>query len=408
MAKHEMRVGHRRLLASRAVTGRSGHCAGTGGTDGQRTVRQPRNRAATRTDGHHVHHRQRQRPLADPPVLREPDLPAAKQADVRTGAADIDRDDVANAASRGCIARTNDAGGRTGQHRENRCLADRGRSGDAAVRLHQQQRRCDVGIGQAALQTVHIGGDGGHHAGIHDRGQAALVFAHDGQHIHRRGHRHVRQCITQHRRHAPLVRGIRERVQQTDRDSLHIEPAQRGGNFVHAGFVQRNEHDATGTDALGHLQHARRRNGALRLHPRKEVGVARNVLSSDLQHMSEAGRGHQSGARRLFLENQIGGDRRPVQHSADCIRIRASVGQDKHHAGKERFRRIGRCARDLGAPQKSGRTVGERDVGERAADIHRDGKVSRWHRHSPCGGKPSPPVSWRGERRWLACPPRRR
>ena len=321
-----MRIGDRGLLAAGTVARRARHRPGACGADGQRAVGHTSDRAAAGADRHHVHHRQRQRPLADVAALRQRDLPAAQQADIGTGAADIDRDDVADTGCRRHIARTHDAGGGARQHGERRCPADRGGTGDAAVRLHEQQGCGDIGVGQTALQPAHIRADRRHHAGIHDRRQAALVLAHHRQHVHRCGHRDLRQRGAQQFGHAALMRGIRERVQQADRNGLHIEPAQRRGNVMHARFVERHQHDAARTDALAHLQDARRRHRTLRLHPGEQIGMARNVLPTDLQHMAKTGGGDQRGARGLAFQDQVGGDRRAVQHAADLLRPCAGVG----------------------------------------------------------------------------------
>ena len=383
MAQHQMRVGHCRLLAAGAVAGWTRHRSGARRPDRQRAIRQPRDRATAGTDRHHVNHRQRQRPFTDAATLRQRDLPAAQQADIGAGAADIDRDDVANAGRRRDIARADHPRGRAGQHGERRRAADRRGTGDTAIRLHQQQRCSDVGIRQAALQPLHIGGDRRHHTGIHDRRQAALVLAHHRQHIDRRRHRHVRQCGAQHLGDAAFMRGIGERVQQADRDRLHIQPAQLRGGLVHARFVERCQHDTARPDAFTHLEHARRRHRALRLHPGEQVRLARNVLPPDLQHVPKSRGGHQRGARGLALQDQIGGDRRAMQHARDILRASGGLRQSEHDAGQECFGRIRRRARRLGAPLSSARAVRQRDIGERAADIDSDREISWRHRRVP-------------------------
>ena len=57
--------------------------------------------------------------------------------------------------------------------------------------------------------------------------------------------------------------------------------------------------------------------GTFRLHPGEQAGAARHVLAADLEDVLEAGRGDQRGWRALALEDQVGGDRRAVQHAAD-------------------------------------------------------------------------------------------
>ena len=225
VAQHDMRIGDRRALAAAAVGRRTGIGAGALRADGQGAGIDLGDRAAARADRHHVDHRQGQRPFADVALLGERDAAVLDQADVGAGAADIDGDDVLDAARRGDVARADHAGGRARQGRQGRRAADGGGAGDAAVRLHQQQRRDDMLVEQALLQARDVGRDAGHHHGVEHRGQRALVLAHHRQHVGRGGDRDAGQLGPQDVGDLALVRRVGEGMQQADRDRLDAELA---------------------------------------------------------------------------------------------------------------------------------------------------------------------------------------
>ena len=177
--------------------------------------------------------------------------PSVHQADVGAGAADIDGDDVADAAAAAATSRaptTPAAGPDSAVSAGARpiaaapatppfdCISSRGAAMPASV----SRRR----------QASNIARDRRHHPGVQDRGQAALVFAHDRQHIHRGGDRDLGQRRAQDLGDAAFMGGIGEGVQQADRDGLHVEPPQRRRGVAHAGLVERMQHRAAGADAL--------------------------------------------------------------------------------------------------------------------------------------------------------------
>ena len=220
-----MRVGDGGVLAAAAVGGRAGIGAGALRADGQRAAIDLGDRAAARADRHHVDHRQRQRPFADMALLGERDAAVLDQADVGAGAADIDGDDVLDAARRRHVARADDAGRRTRQRGEGGRAADGGGAGDAAVGLHQQQRRAHMLVEQPLLEPRHVGRDARHHHGVEHRRERALVFAHHRQHVGRGGDRDAGQPGPQHVGDLALVRRVGEGMQQADRDRLDAELA---------------------------------------------------------------------------------------------------------------------------------------------------------------------------------------
>ena len=126
---------------------------------------------------------------------------------------------------------------------------------------------------QPGGQALDVAPDRRHHAGVQHRCQAALVFPHHGQHVHRGGHGHAGQFFPQDRGDTAFVGREGEGVQQADSHRLDIQPPHRLGGISHAGFVERDQDVAGGADALDHLQDAFRRDRAARLHPGKQVGA---------------------------------------------------------------------------------------------------------------------------------------
>ena len=313
-----MRVGDGRLERRR---GRSrpdpASAPALAGPTVRRAVGHLRDRAAAGPDRHHVDHRQRQRPLADVAAMGQPDAAALDQADVGAGAADVDGDQVLDPACGRDRAGADHAGGRTGQRGQRRGPADRLRAGDAAVRLHQQERRLHLRVAQPLLEPRHVGRDARHHGGVEHGRERALVFADHRQHVDRRRHRHAGQFLAQDLGDAFLMGWIGEGMQQAHRHGLHLQAPALGRRGAHARLVERAQHHPAGADALIDLQHARGRHRAGRLHPGVEIGAARDVLPADGEHMAEARGGDQCGARPLAFQDHVGGDRRAMQHMAE-------------------------------------------------------------------------------------------
>ena len=143
--ERQMRVRDGRLDAAAAVADRARLGAGALRPDDQRAgLRDARDRAAARPDRDDVDHGQADRPAADAAVGGEARLAAVDQGDVGRGAADVDADEVLRARRwrRRSPRRRRRPPGRTAPSRPAR--AHGARAGDAAARLHEQERRRDA------------------------------------------------------------------------------------------------------------------------------------------------------------------------------------------------------------------------------------------------------------------------
>ena len=206
------------------------------------------------------------------PCCVSADAAVLDQADVGAGAADIDGDDVLDAARRGDVARADHAGRRARQRGQRRRAAD-------AWRRPRRRRwtasaaaaRSTCSSTQPLLEPRDIGRDARHDHGVEDRRQRALVLAHHRQHVGRGGRprRPAARARSMSATRA-LVRGIGEGVQQADRDRLDAERAAGGGGRVDARLVERLDHRAAGADALPDLEHARRPAPAAPASPRRD------------------------------------------------------------------------------------------------------------------------------------------
>ena len=372
VAEDDVGVGDGGLGAAGAVAGRAGAGAGGDGADEQGAAFEPGDGAAAGADGDHVDHWQRQGPGADAAALGECGFAALEQADVGAGAADVDGDEVRDAHCGADCAGADDAGGGAGQGGDEGRPADGGGAGDAAVGLHEQQGGADAGLGQPGFEAGDVGGDGGHDAGVQGRGQGALVLADFGQDIDGGGDGEAGQFGAEDFGDAPFMAGVGEGVEEADGDGLHVHGADAGGGVVDAGFVERGEDGAAGSDALGDFEDVARRDGALGFDPGVEVGGARDVLAADFEDVAEAGGGDEGGAGALGFEDQVGRDGGAVEHAGDVRRVRPGGVQDEAHPGQEGFGRVLRGGGGLDAQQAAGGGVLQRDVGEGAADVDGD------------------------------------
>ena len=378
-----MRVGHRGFAAALAVAGGAGHRAGACRTDRQRAVAQPGDRAAAGADRHHVHHRQRQRPVADAALLGQRDPAALQQADVGAGAADIDGDRYRRCRSRGGdVARAHHAGRRPGQRGQRRRAADRRRAGDAAVRLHQQQRRATSASSSRRSQPSDIAPTRRHHARRSAPWPALRSYSRTtGSTSHRSGDRDAGQRRAQHLRDAPLVRRDRRR----NAAGRSPPPARRAAGTLRPpsrtlAFVERHQHRAAGADALGRPR-ARVRAAPAARGLTQEKRLARRGMSCRPISSTWRKPAVVTSAVRAVLPSRI----RLVATVVPCS-TRGTISaacapasrQRRPHAGQEGLRWIAPAS--LGVLARQDRpvaAVGQGDVGEGAADIDGDQQARR-------------------------------
>ena len=177
---------------------------------------------------------------------------------------------------------------------------------------------------------------------------------------------------THQRRDAPLVVGVRIAVQQDDRDGVDAGRRDLGGDAPDLGRIERFHLGAGRIEPTADLPDVLRRDRSRRLHPREQIGLARDVVPADLEDVAKAARDDQRDRCALALEDEIRGDRRSVQHPLHVRRSSAGNRESGGDALAEAARRIvGRRSR-LRHRQPASRRVEQRDVGERTAGIDAD------------------------------------
>ena len=269
---------------------------------------------------------------------------------------------------------------------------------DAAVGLHDRQRRRDPSRTQPLHQARDVAPDERLHVGVEHGAHRALELPEDRQHLAGQRHRAVRVLLPEQRPGAPLVRRVGVAVQEAHRDRVHGGLAQPPGRHPHRGLVEGLQLFAVDGDAPVDLEDPLGRDRPRRLHPGEHVGAPGNVVAADLEHVTEAGGGEQARGRALGFQDGVGGGRRSVQDVAQRPGLHTGEPQRLVDAGHESVGRIVRCRRRLGDPEPAARFVHQRDVGERAADVEGDGVRPRAGSHRTLRGVPMTPSAKREKR----------
>src|SRR5581483_4888552 len=265
------------------------------------------------------------------------------------------------------------ARGGAGEHGLHRLAHAGGRAGHAAVRLHDQQRRLHALAVEGVAQHAHVAAHRRHHRRVERGGHGALELAKLRQDLGRQRDQHARVFLGQDRLHALLVDRVGVGVQEHHRHRGHAHLGELARQRARRRLVERGQDRAVRAEPLGHLEDPLRRDRPRRLRPAVEVAVAWDVVPSDLQHVLEAGGGHQRGGRRLALEDRVGRGGGAVEDAQDVAGRAPGQGQHLPHRGDEARGEIARRRGGLGHPQRAGGGIGERDVGEGTAHVDGEG-----------------------------------
>ena len=201
------------------------------------------------------------------------------------------------------------------------------------------------------------------HRGVDRRRDPAFVLARLADEGVSRGHVVVRPQLAGDGLRQPLVHGVPVGVQEVDDQRLAARLEQRGDRLAQSRLVERTAHSSGRVDALVDL--AAERAGDQR-HEATEQPVGRRAgAPSELQHVAEAARRDQAGAREPALEHRVGGDRGAVDDQVDVVDGPARRPQHVEHAdGGVRGR-----ARRLADLDRAVALVDDHEIRERAADI---------------------------------------
>ena len=392
-SEHELRIGHRRLLAAAAVGGGSGNRARPA-RPGEQQPRRVRagDGAAAGPDGVDVHRRRHEVVAADLQPVGDRDPPARAQHHVAGRAADLHRDQIVDPGGGSEVVEGAHPARRPGQHqvhRTHRHLANRDRP---PVRLQHQQLRPEAQRAQPLVEGVQVA----HHlradAGVDHGGGAALVLADDRHHL--MGERHPLEACprilesgacprmtgsgtappAQHLGAAALVGAVLEAVQQADRDRLHPLGAERLDRGVEIGLVQRLDLHAPRIHAPADRQAQVARHQHRRIRGAVVEGV-RPEAAPRFEEVPEAAGDEHPDPRPAALQHGVGGDGGAVQEQRavreqmlDARRERArGVLHHVEHAAAG----IGGHRRHLEDVEAPG-AVHQHHVGEGTADVDGD------------------------------------
>ena len=93
--------------------------------------------------------------------------------------------------------------------------------------------------------------------------------------------------------------------------------------------------------------------------------------ASEPQEIGESLGGHERDRRAGPLQDDVGGQGRPVHEAGDVGGVDARVVEHLRHTTEDAVDRVRRRGGDLGGVHRA-RAVGEDEVGERAADVGRE------------------------------------
>ncbi len=273
---------------------------------------------------------------------------ALDHAHVAGGAAHVEAQHVCSLGQFGQQQRAADAAGGPGEDGERGVGAGSPDVGEPAGGLHDlrlgQRRARRASLGQAG----EVGAEQRRQRGVEHGGGGALVLAEGAHQV--AGERHVDagQPLGQQRAEQQLVRGVGVGVKQRHGHRLRLGLAQRGRRASRARPGHRAP--AAGRPAL---MRSARGEAQLARHQRRGGGARRartggRGLAGELDHVGEARRGDQRGARHRSLQQRVGGDGHAVGEALDLLRRGAGAREHQLDRREHAARLLGGRGGDLG------------------------------------------------------------
>ncbi len=241
VAEHDVRVRHRRFRAAAAVGRRARVRARGLRADAQRLgeLRHVRDRAAARADRADVDRGGAHGHVADRRLAPQARHAVHDERDVGRGAADVHGEQVRESRLQRDPQRAGDAARGARHQQVHRVFLGRGRGREAAVRtqdvqLHVAGLRC-----QLAREVAHVALHDRAHVGVRDGRHRALVLLHLRHDLGGERHRHARQHRARDLADAPLVRVVREGIDQRDGERLDLRVLQLRERVAQRRLVER-------------------------------------------------------------------------------------------------------------------------------------------------------------------------
>ena len=224
-----------------------------------------------------------------------------------------------------------------------RCRGGERDRGQAAVGLHQLQRRVDAQRPQARIQRGDVGAHHRLDIGIDHGGAGARVFLDLRQDLMADRDRQVRQRGAHALGDLTLVRRVGVAVQQADRHAFHSFRTQHGDRGIDAGGVKRDRNRLPSGRSFSVTSSRSRRSTSARGLVQRDVVQHRHAQVANFQDVAEAACGDQRGAGAGALQHGVGADGRAVQHLGDL----GAVGQQCLQAGDDALAIVVRGGGDL-------------------------------------------------------------
>ena len=265
------------------------------------------------------------------------------------------------------LGRGDDAADRTGFHHRHRPRGRDLRRHHAAVRAHDGEIAGKADRREALRKACHVAADLRPDIGVHHRRRHPLELAVLAQDLVRQ-----RQVgIGQRRPHDLagdlLVLGIDVGVEEAHRDRFHALGAQHGAGLFDARTIERLTHLAGAHHPLLGLAGQSPRYQWTMAVEQQVVGLRAVAATDDVDVARPAG-DDQAGLGALALDQRIDGDGRAVDELVD----RRDLDPALPDAIDDALYQVGRRGQALGLHEAPNRIVEPDQVGERAADIHRN------------------------------------
>ena len=240
--------------------------------------------------------------------------------------------------------------------------------------MHQQERPAEAKLPKLDVQVAQVGDDAGCERGIYDGGRRALVLAHHRGERGRGRYPRIVAALPHVCRSLDLVLVVQEAVEERDSDRFHVFGLEGGQRGIDILSNERRVLAAVRIDATANAMSQ----VAWNQHGGKGLAMVPLILpeaAPDLERVAKSLGREKTDLCALSLEHPVGRDRRTVDEEGAvpkyildrAVEIACQTLERSKNAlaGVRRYRGHFDDATD-------GPTVGQDQIGERAADVDAD------------------------------------